>query len=296
MVSKRQEALRPTINRIKLGDFEVTTFLDGVMVRDSLYPMFGSDQTAEAVGARAETCRLPPDKFEHPFIPTLVDTGSEAILFDTGNGAARRAQGVGNLGQLLPQAGYQPEDIDIVVITHCHPDHIGGLVEDDGKPAFPKARLVFGQREFEAWHTNDNIPESRQQNRELFMKVAAPFGNTATFVNPGDVVVPGIRAVEAYGHSPGLLAYHIESGDKKALLWADVTNHYVVSLQKPEWHVGVDDNKEQAVETRKRILEMTATDDKLWVIGYHMPFPGVGYVEKADGSYRWVPHTYQLNV
>lgn len=295
MVSKTQGMLRPQINRLKLGDFEITTILDGVMVREGLHPMFGSNQTAQAVAEQAATRRLPPDKLEHPFIPTLVDTGKESILFDTGNGAARRAQGVGNLITLLPQAGYKPEDIDIVVLTHCHPDHIGGLLED-GKLAFPNARLVFGRREFDAWNTNDNIPESRQQNREMFMKVAAPFGNTATFVNPGDEVVPGIRAVEAYGHSPGLLAYQIESKGKKALLWADVTTHYVVSLPKPEWQVGVDDNKAQAVETRKRILEMAANDADLWVIGYHMPFPGVGYVEKVDGEYRWVPHTYQLNI
>jgi glyoxylase-like metal-dependent hydrolase (beta-lactamase superfamily II) len=294
MTSKQQGVLRPSICRFRLGEFEVTSILDGVAQRDNLHPLFGENETAEAVQALAQANRLPPDKFEHPFVPALVDTGSELILFDTGNGQARRGAGVGNLRPLLGEAGYSPEDVDIVVITHGHPDHIGGLLED-GEAAFPSARHVFGEREFKAWVENQNIPDARNENREMFMNVAAPFGNQATFVNPDDEVLPGIRAVNAYGHSPGLLAYMIESEGKNLLLWSDVTNHYGVSLQKPEWHAFHDDDKDMAVATRKRILDM-ATTDGLWVHGYHMPFPSVGFVEKSHDGYRWIPASYQLNL
>jgi glyoxylase-like metal-dependent hydrolase (beta-lactamase superfamily II) len=91
------------------------------------------------------------------------------------------------------------------------------------------------------------------------------------------------------------MAYHIESAGTRLLLWADVTNHYVMSLQKPEWHFGLDDDKERAVQTRMRILDMVTTE-KLWVVGFHMPFPSVGFVDDSNGSYRWVPASYQLTI
>jgi glyoxylase-like metal-dependent hydrolase (beta-lactamase superfamily II) len=114
-------------------------------------------------------------------------------------------------------------------------------------------------------------------------------------VADGDEVAPGIHAVAAFGHSAGHMAYHLESEGQRLLLWADTTGHYAVSLQRPEWHVGVDDDKEAAVATRKRILDMAATE-RLWVIGHHMPFPAVGSVERTADGYRWLPASYQLNL
>lgn len=294
MAAKMLGLLQPAIYRFKFGGFEITNICDGKALRDGLHPKFGEEHSAAEARALAEANRIDADKFEHPFTPTLVNTGKELILFDTGNGAARRGAGVGNLRPLLPEAGYQPEDVDIVVITHGHPDHIGGLMED-GKPAFPNARYVFGAKEFDFWNRGENIREARKANREMFMKLAVPLANQATFINPGDAVVPGIHAVDGYGHSPGLLAFHIESEGKQLLLWADVAIHYVVALQRPDWKVDVDDDKDKAVVTRKRILDMVATD-RLWALGFHMPFPGVGYVERFEGNYRWVPVGYQLNL
>jgi glyoxylase-like metal-dependent hydrolase (beta-lactamase superfamily II) len=108
--------------------------------------------------------------------------------------------------------------------------------------------------------------------------------------------VSGICAVDAAGHSPGLMAYHIESEGKRLLIWADTCVHYVMSVQRPEWQIDVDDDdKDMAVRTRKRILDMVEVD-KLFVAGFHMPFPGIGIVEKSAGGYRWVPVSYQLNL
>jgi len=108
-------------------------------------------------------------------------------------------------------------------------------------------------------------------------------------------VVSGIRAVNAYGHSPGMMAYHVESGGQRLLIWGDVANHYVMSIQQPEWQAGFDDIKDMAVATRKRIFDMVSTD-KIPVAGFHMPFPSVGYIDKTASGYRWVPASYQLNL
>jgi glyoxylase-like metal-dependent hydrolase (beta-lactamase superfamily II) len=301
MVSRQQGPMRPELYRFKLGAFEVTNVLDGVIMRDALHPRFGGDQSAEVAQALARANRIEPDNFEHPFAPTLVDTGRELILFDTGNGnlardieAMRGRLPAGNLCALLPRLGYRPEDVDIVVVTHGHPDHIGGLTLD-GRPAFPNARYVFGAAEFDFWKRGENVREARKANRTLFMKMAAPLAEKSTFLKPGDDVVAGIRAVDAAGHSPGMLAYHVESGGKRLLIWADTIIHYVMALQRPDWHIDVDDDPDKAAATRKRILDMVAADG-LWAVGFHMPFPGIGYVEKNAAGYRWVPASYQFNM
>ena len=235
-----------------------------------------------------------PTKFDHPYVPTLVNTGKELVLFDTGNPKGRMPT-AGKLAENLGLAGYKPEQIDVVVITHGHPDHIGGLVGEDGKPTYPNARYVFGEVEFDFWRKGENVREARKTNLEMFRKVAVPLGDKATFLKPDGEVVPGIRAVNAYGHSPGMLAFHVESDGRRLLVWGDVANQYVVSIQQPEWGTGFDDVKDAAIATRKRVLDMVATD-KLPVAGFHMPFPSLGWVERSGTSYRWVPATYQFNL
>ena len=296
-----QGEMQPTIYRFKLGGFEVATIMDSKVIRSGLTPSFGGEAGAAEVKALAAAARIDADRYEHPFTPMLVNTGKELVLFDTGNGSLsaeyEQMKGrlpPGNLVARMAQAGYKPEDVDVVVLTHGHPDHIGGLTKG-GQPVFPNARYVFGAAEFDFWNKGENIREARKFNRELYMKIVVPLANRATMIKPGDEVVPGIRAVDAAGHSPGLLAFTIESEGKRLINWADTCNHYVVAIQRPDLHLDVDDDKEKAVATRKRILDMVATDI-LFVAGFHMPFPGLGWVEKTSGGYRWVPHSYQMNL
>lgn len=293
--------LQPTVYRFKLGAFEVATILDSKAVRQGLHPNYGGNATAEEVEAVARANNLEMQSFEHHNIPSIVNTGRELILFDTGNGALpkeyeqlKARMPLGNTAARLAELGYRPEDVDIVVTTHGHPDHIGGLVAG-GQPVFPNARYVFGAAEYDFWQKGENVREARKFNRELFVKICGPLADRSTFIKPGDAVVPGIHAVDAAGHSPGMMAYHVESEGKRLLIWADTCTHYVMSIQRPDWPVEVDDDKARAVATRKRILDMAATD-KLFVAGFHMPFPGVGHVEKSSAGYRWVPVSYQLNL
>ncbi|MEM6761277.1 MAG: MBL fold metallo-hydrolase [Pseudomonadota bacterium] len=285
---------RATHHRFVLGAFEVTSVLDGAGVRDGIHPIFGHDQSKETFAAYANERHMPADRYEHSFAPALVNTGEALVLFDAGLGAMGREGGAGLLTKRMAEAGIPAEAVDVVVITHSHPDHIAGLWEG-AKPAFPNARYAIGQVEYDGWSSGEKIPEQRKINRDLFLKLLPPLAHKTTFLQPGDSVVPGITAVETYGHSVGHMSFMIESGGKSLFLWGDVANHFVFSVEKPEWGVSFDDLPEEAIATRKRVLDWAATD-QLDILGFHMPFPALGRVERYGNSFRWVPESYRLKV
>ncbi len=279
----------PTWNRLSLGDFTVTTYLDGMRPGEGPHPIFGMDQPAEAVQDLMEENFLPPSEFVNYFTPTLVDTGSEKILFDTGLGAGARENGLGMLAARLAASGVDPADIDVVVITHMHGDHIGGLMEN-GAPAFANARYVTTAREYDYW-----TKEADAERAKGVVANVVPLAEKFTFLSDGGEVVPGITAMAAHGHTPGHTIYNIESGGRRLVLTADTANHYVASLQRPDWEVRFDMDKAAAAASRKEVFGMLAAD-RVPFIGYHMPFPAIGYVEPHGPGFRFVPVTYQFEV
>jgi glyoxylase-like metal-dependent hydrolase (beta-lactamase superfamily II) len=290
-------ASRPTHYRFKLGDFEITTIYDGAVAIPKVHPIFGKNQKIEDVKAYLTQNHLPTDKMTISFTPVIVNTGKEVVMFDSGYGEERRAKGAGKATAALATAGLSPDQIDIIVITHCHPDHVSGLMEN-GKAVFPNARYVAGDVEYNFWSKKEHLESS---NKNMVRRAQAvhnnfvPLADKATFIKPGKDVVTGITSVDAFGHTPGHMCFHIESAGKRFLIFADTTNHYVASLAKPDWHCAFDMDAEAAVKSRKKILDMIASD-KIASAGYHMPFPAVGYVEKQGSGYRWVPASYQLDL
>jgi len=283
--------LRATVHRFFWGDCEITAILDGA-ISMGISPPFLLDEGNDEISAIAQRANLPADRLENNFVPVLVNTGEKLVLVDTGCGHFRREKGAGFLRARMAEAGYRPEDVDIVALTHVHPDHIGGLLED-GKPAFPNAQLMIGRTEFDAWISGDGIPPQRADNRKMFLDIVAPLRAEFRFLEDGDVVTPGITAEAAFGHSAGHMMFRVASAGKELLIWADVANHYVFSVEHPDSKVGFDDDRDMAIATRTRVLA-DAADSGVLVLGHHMPFPAVGYVQRRDGRFRWVPAAYQL--
>lgn len=263
--------------RLKVGGFDVTTLLAGTTPRPDPHTIFGLNVDKETFEAASAAANLPTDQAQFFFTPTIVNTGAELVLFDTG------LSGEGTTAALAA-AGYTAEQVDIVVITHMHGDHIGGMTMEDGSPTYPNARYVTGRVEFDAWASQDN---------ERFKTKVEPFAEQMTFIEDGGSVASGLTAMGAFGHTPGHMNYMVESEGTQLYLGADFANHYVWSLGFPDWEVKFDMDKPAAAAMRRKILDMLAAD-KIAFVGYHMPWPGVGYVETKDDGYAYVPHSYQL--
>lgn len=280
--------------RFSLGDFEVTVLSDGHRIVENPHGIFGMNTSQSDVEALLTETYLPVDKMQFSFAPTLVNTGTDLILFDTGNGEGGREGGVGQTFANLQASGYTPDQVTIVVITHMHGDHVNGLMEA-GAPAYPNARYVTGQTEYDFWSSEDRVGTPAENTHKNVVSKVVPMAEKMTFLGDGGSVVPGITAMAAFGHTPGHMIYGLESGGRKLMLTADTANHFVLSLQRPDWEVRFDMDKAGAAGTRKAVFDMIAAD-RLAFVGYHMPFPSVGYIEKIGEGYRFIPETYQFDL
>lgn len=265
--------------RVKVGAFEVTTLLAGTRSVPDPHSIFGLNVDADEFASVSGAAGLPTDAAQFFFTPTLVNNGSELVLFDTG------LQGPATVAA-IEAAGYTADQIDKVVITHMHGDHIGGLMTD-GAPTFPNAAYMTGAVEFDAWAKADN---------ENFEGKVRPLAEQMTMLDDGGAAASGITAMALFGHTPGHMTYMIESEGTQLVLGGDFANHYVWSLAHPDWEVRFDMDKAAAAASRRKLLEMLAAD-RIAFIGYHMPWPAIGYVEtNGESGFRYVPHSYQLTI
>ncbi|MEM9971381.1 MAG: MBL fold metallo-hydrolase [Pseudomonadota bacterium] len=270
---------QPNANKhtFTLGELEVSTLLVGSRTVGDVQTIFGMNVSPEEFASVSQENFLPADQAQFFFTPTVVRAGEEVVLFDTGLSAQ------GTL-PALEAAGVAADEVTIVVITHMHGDHIGGLSGDDGVPTYPNARYVTGQVEYDAWAAQSN---------DGFEAKVRPLAEQMTFIGDGESIAPGITSMAAFGHTPGHMTYMLDSGGKQVLLIADMANHYVWSLAYPDWEVRFDMDKEAAASTRRRVLGMVAAD-RIPIIGYHMPFPALGYVDTREDGFRYVPVSYLL--
>lgn len=271
----KQGASFARFHRFSLGAFEVTTLLANTLPRDEPQGIFGMNVSPEEFEAVSRAAFIPTDKAQFFFTPVLVNTGAELILFDTGTSPDA-------ITEVLALAGHSPDQIDTVVLTHMHGDHIGGMMTN-GSPTFANANYVTGQVEFDSWAAAGN---------DGFNANVAPMAEKMRFLAGGGDVVSGISAIEAFGHTAGHMAYMLESEGQQMALIADAANHPIWSVEQPDWEVRFDSDKAAAAATRRSLFGMLAAD-RVPFVGYHMPFPGIGYVEQRDSGFRYVPSSYQ---
>lgn len=219
----------------------------------------------------------------------LVDTGTHRILVDAGN-ADCYGWKLGGLAANLQAAGYAPEDIDIIVLTHLHGDHVCGL-EHQGKRVFPKAVVWAAQEEAAYWldaKIEAAAPPMARSNFAQVRKATAVYGKDFRTFKAGNMIVPGMTIVPVHGHTPGQTAFLFESKGRKLLIWGDIVHCHLVQFAHPEVSIGSDNDPAEAIATRKALFAKLAEDGTA-IAGAHLPFPGIGKVRKNGNGYAFAP-------
>lgn len=284
------------IHPFTVGSFDCLVVQDGTFT----YPHPAQMFFANAPEAdRAQVLRdhgIDPDHWEEyvsPYPSLAIETSDHTVLIDTGAGDL--APTTGNLRSNLREAGVAPRDIDTVLLTHGHPDHIGGCVDDDGRPAFPDARYVMPDTEWEFWTSDPDLSglEVGDDIKTLLLdvprKTLPPVEEQLELIDANTVteIVPGVRTLPAPGHTPGHVAVSVASGDDHLLHIVDTVLH-PIHLTHPEWHAAIDYDPDQVIETRNRLLEDAATGS-VSVLAYHFPSPGLGHITQVGQSWGWQP-------
>jgi glyoxylase-like metal-dependent hydrolase (beta-lactamase superfamily II) len=236
---------------------------------------------------------LPTDKLNISFTPLVVNTGSKVILIDTGfadNGGPTN----GRLVAQLKAAGIQPEQVDEILISHYHGDHISGLRAKDGKLVYPNAQIFISEVEWNHVMDDARMAAMPENARGGFMNARRVFSPIAADVKKfkwGSEPTTGITAIDASGHTPGHTAFVIASSNSKLMYVADTTNTPVLFARNPDWSLVFDEDGPKAVQTRRRILDMAAAD-KLQLSFYHANFPATGFVTRRGNGFDYVPASW----
>lgn len=253
--------------------------------------------------AASDAAYMPKGMVTVPFNPQLINTGSKLVLIDTGNGIANFEATKGAVGrtlQNLQAAGIDPNSIDVVLLSHLHPDHTNGIRLADGAMAFPNAEIMVPAKDWAFWTSEDNASkaESNPMMKNYFANVKKTFAGLQSKVTKydwGKEVAPGITSIGTPGHTPGHTSFAVPSGDKKILIQSDVTNIPEFFLRNPDWHVIYDTDAALAQETRHKFYDMAAAE-KATVVGFHFTFPSVGHVEKDGAKYRLIPSAWNPTI
>ena len=281
------------VYRHKIGRYELTALYDGTWFRTV-------DDKFVRNASAAEVDKALTDSFLHPrVVPTsftalLVNTGSKLILIDTGT-AGQLGPTTGHMATALAAAGVQPAQIDTILISHFHPDHINGIKDKEGNKIFANAEIQVPAPEWAHWMDDARMNAAPEAARGGFLNARRIFRDIANEVKrfePGGEVAPGITSIAAYGHTPGHTAFTVSSGNQSMLVLGDTTNHPWLFARRPEWQGMFDSDGAMAVATRKRLLDRAAAD-KLLVQGYHFPFPASGHIVKTATGYEVVPVMWQ---
>lgn len=285
------------IHRFRVGDFQCVAVSDGTHTyAPPTFPppaiFLFTNAPREYLEQTLNKHNLNPEQWAEwvsPYICLVINTGEHQVLVDTG--ADGLALTTGKLVQNLKAVGITPENIDTIIITHGHPDHIGGITDDEGRLSFPNARYVMWQDEWDFWTSEQAEIKLDEHVRDVLLSYARknlpPIQDKLHLVNSEAEILPGIQVIAAPGHTPGHMALAISSKREQLLCISDTMLH-PIHLERPEWHAAVDFDPEQVLATRRRILAR-AVAEKALVLAFHFPFPGIGYVSQRGDTWQWKP-------
>ena len=277
------------ISSMPLGDGQFFSLSDGQLqlpasmaLPDSL-----SEQQQQSIIGRNNI----GDEFYTPDCNVVLwQTPEKIILFDTGAGSQFPVGG-GELASQLESIGIDPYDVTDVVFTHAHPDHLWGVLDDFDDLAFPEAQFHMSQREWDYW-LNPNTLSRTPENRQSFVVGAQNrlplLADQIALFKGGDEILPGIEVVESFGHTPGHSSFMIHDDNRSLFVVGDAIANAVVSFEYPSLLSGSDQDQSMGANTRLALLDRLAHDKSL-IVGYHLPAPGVGYVERSDNAFQFVP-------
>ncbi|MGY2461233.1 MBL fold metallo-hydrolase [Vreelandella sulfidaeris] len=282
--------------RFRVGDISATVLSDGLIGGPP--QVYASDASEAELEEVLRQAFLPTDHLTLNLNTLLIETNGRRILLEAGAGQTMGPLG-GRIFDNLAAIGLRPDDIDVVVISHTHPDHVGNLRKADGRKAFPRATVFAPRADWDFFIANDPdlsympVPEDfRRHFAAAIRQSLAPVTNDIELYEAGTEIVPGLTTLPALGHTPGMANFLVHSGNDQLLLTADLAYHPIVNIDH-SWVPGPDRDKETALASRRRIFDMAAAD-RLPVLGFHFPFPGLGRMLKTDTGYAWVPANWQF--
>ncbi|MBX9748739.1 MAG: MBL fold metallo-hydrolase [Roseococcus sp.] len=296
-VPPQKGANPPRFHRLKVGDVEVTTLLDGAMQGQAanIQNFFPDSTPAEIAPLRARAFAIEAG-LHQPVGAYVINTGRNLAMIDVG-GHSSFIPTTGGTLDALRASGYRPEDVDTVLLTHIHPEHALGLSYDGTTRNFPNAEVVVTQIDHQFW--TDPAMESRVPQGQRFIEAGRrairPYAGRIRTVEMRDglEVIPGVFMVPAPGHTPGHVSFRLTSQNQTMLIWGDIAHQMVIQLARPRWRVGVDVDSAMGVESRVRTLEMLAAEGIL-MGGVHVPWPGFGRIIRDGEGFLYVPRPAQF--
>jgi glyoxylase-like metal-dependent hydrolase (beta-lactamase superfamily II) len=279
-------AAQPPFRR-KVGAAEVLVVSDGVLNVPLTFVL--PETPREQAEALLTSHGLPPAGAPAQTNVTLVRTGSDLILIDAGSGANFQPT-AGKLSENLEAASIDPARVTKVVFTHGHADHLWGAIDDLDEERFPNASYVISSAEWDFWTdpaTFGRAPDWLKPMAQAAARILKRLEPKTERRKAGDTVAPGLSYVESFGHTPGHMSVMIDSGGERLLVGGDVLTHPAISFARPDWRIGSDFDGDRAIATRKRMLDQLAAD-RMAFIGFHLPWPGHGLVERKDAAYRYI--------
>ncbi len=281
-----------THHKIQVGDISVTMVSDGYFPASAdIFPDVDGDRLSSALDAAGITSTaedIPPGGYASSVNTFIIEIGGKVYLIDAGG--AGMAPSLGKLTENMAAAGYRPEQVESLIATHLHPDHIGGAAVD-GKPVFPNAEFVVAAADHGFWTNQDIINGAPEDAKPFFMMANAAvdaYADRLRLIGDNEDVCPGVTSVALPGHTPGHTGFMISSGNETLLIWADIVHQEDLQFDDPSVTLIFDVDPEQAVKTREKVFDQVAADRQL-IAGSHLRIPAVGQVEKSGSGYRFIP-------